>query len=73
MKETKLYPPKWSLRFFRWYCHLDYQEDIEGDLMERFEGRLEEEGKGSKVAVHQRYFAAFQAGNHQVNRTKLSL
>lgn len=30
-------PPKYSLRFFRWFCHTDYAEDIEGDLLERFE------------------------------------
>lgn len=37
-------PPKLFLRFFRWYCHHDYQEDIEGDLLERFEGKLEIKG-----------------------------
>jgi putative ABC transport system permease protein len=36
-------PPKLPLRFFRWYCHPDYQEDIEGDLLERFERRVEED------------------------------
>ena len=30
-------PPKFWLRFFRWYCHPDYVEDLEGDLLERFE------------------------------------
>lgn len=30
-------PPKYPLHFFRWFCHPDYVEDIEGDLMERFE------------------------------------
>ncbi len=39
-----LSPPKLPLRFFRWYCHPDYQEDIEGDLMERFESKVEEKG-----------------------------
>ena len=29
-------PPKWLLRFFRWFCQADYVEDIEGDLLERF-------------------------------------
>ncbi len=32
-------PPKYPLRFFRWFCHPDYVEDIEGDLMERFDRR----------------------------------
>lgn len=37
-------PPKVPLRFFRWYCHPDFMEDIEGDLLERFERRAEEKG-----------------------------
>ncbi|MEO9869608.1 FtsX-like permease family protein [Ekhidna sp.] len=32
-------PPKYPLRFFRWFCDPDYVEDIEGDLLERFEKR----------------------------------
>ena len=34
-------PYKWPLRFFRWYCHPDYLEDLEGDLLERFERKVE--------------------------------
>jgi putative ABC transport system permease protein len=37
-------PPKLPLRFFRWFCHPDYQEDIEGDLVERFEMRATKNG-----------------------------
>ncbi|MDX2246816.1 MAG: FtsX-like permease family protein [Bacteroidia bacterium] len=37
MKTQKnISPPRWLLRFFRWYCHPDFAEDIEGDLCERF-------------------------------------
>ena len=43
----KTSPPKYLLRFFRWYCHPDYQEDIEGDLRERFERKATEKGVGS--------------------------
>ncbi|MEO9869606.1 ABC transporter permease [Ekhidna sp.] len=32
-------PPKYWLKFFRWFCNPDYAEDIEGDLLERFERR----------------------------------
>ncbi|CAD5263017.1 MULTISPECIES: ABC transporter permease [unclassified Imperialibacter] len=39
------HPPKLPLRFFQWFCHPDYREDIEGDLVERFEKRVEEKGK----------------------------
>jgi len=37
-------PFKAIIRFFRWYCHPDYQEDIEGDLLERFNRKADEEG-----------------------------
>ena len=37
-------PPQLPLRFFRWFCHPEYREDIEGDLLERFEKRVDEVG-----------------------------
>lgn len=37
-------PPKHLLRFFRWFCHLDYAEDIEGDLHEEFYKNIEKYG-----------------------------
>lgn len=30
-------PPKYALRFLRWFCRPDYIEEIEGDLVEIFE------------------------------------
>ena len=44
MEPIKTQPPRWALNFFRWYCKLAYQEDIEGDLLERFERNVEEVG-----------------------------
>ena len=38
------YPPGPFLRFFRWYCHRDYVEDLEGDLLERFERVADQQG-----------------------------
>jgi putative ABC transport system permease protein len=38
-------PPVLLHRFFRWFCHPDYREDIEGDLVERFEKRVAEGGE----------------------------
>lgn len=29
-------PSRIALTFFNWFCHPDYREEIEGDLMERF-------------------------------------
>ena len=38
-------PPKFFLRFFRWYCHPRLIKPIEGDLMELYEERLKEIGR----------------------------
>lgn len=37
-------PPAWLLKLFRWFCHPEYVEDIEGDLTERFQLLVEESG-----------------------------
>ncbi len=29
------------LRFFRWFCHPDFVEDIEGDLQEKYEHNIQ--------------------------------
>ncbi|MBK6264394.1 ABC transporter permease [Marivirga sp. S37H4] len=42
MEKEKNKVPKWALRFFRWYCQPDFVEDLEGDLLERFERRSQE-------------------------------
>ncbi|WP_425389505.1 ABC transporter permease [Ekhidna sp.] len=38
-------PPKFFLRFFRWYCHPRLVKPIEGDLMELYDERVKELGK----------------------------
>jgi ABC-type antimicrobial peptide transport system permease subunit len=42
MKEQ---PPKLFLRFFRWYCHPEMVNHIEGDMMELYAERLRGSGK----------------------------
>jgi len=37
----KISPPKWPLRFLRWFCREDYIDEIEGDLIELFEKHYE--------------------------------
>ncbi len=37
-------PPNWILSFFRWFCKPEYLEDIEGDLLERFNQRVTTDG-----------------------------
>lgn len=39
------HPPKFFLRFFRWFCHPSLQNPIEGDLMEFYEERMQEMSK----------------------------
>ena len=36
MNQKKNKPSRIALTFFNWYCHPDFREEIEGDLMERF-------------------------------------
>src|SRR5687768_12788313 len=45
LKKDKTNPPKIFLRFFRWFCHPDLVDFIEGDLMELYQERLRESGK----------------------------
>ncbi|MBX2816466.1 MAG: ABC transporter permease [Saprospiraceae bacterium] len=37
-------PPSWALRFLRWFCREDLIEEIEGDLYELFQDRMELDG-----------------------------
>jgi len=38
----KTHPPKYALKFLRWFCREDYVEEIEGDLTEVFEKQYEQ-------------------------------
>ena len=38
-------PPKRLLQFFRWFCHPDFAEDIEGDLHEKYDRHLQKHTK----------------------------
>ncbi|MBI3218860.1 MAG: ABC transporter permease [Bacteroidetes bacterium] len=45
MKHNSQHPPKFFLKFFRWFCHPKLQKYIEGDLMELYDERLRQKGK----------------------------
>lgn len=45
MESSENRPPRLFLKFFRWFCHPDYREEIEGDLIERYENYSEQNGK----------------------------
>lgn len=44
MNQTPQSPPRLLLQFFRMYCSPQLVEDIEGDLLERFDHRIEKQG-----------------------------
>ena len=46
-----LQPPKYYHRFFRWFCHADFYEELAGDLEEAFFQNVEK--KGQRYARHQ--------------------
>ena len=45
-------PPKYALRFLRWFCHEDYLEEIEGNLVELYEVQYEESEKKAKRSFY---------------------
>lgn len=40
-------PPKRAIQFLRWFCKKDFVEEIEGNLLEIYESRLDHKPKGS--------------------------
>ncbi len=36
-QDHDLKPPSWTLALFRSLCHSDYREEIEGDLIEKYQ------------------------------------
>jgi putative ABC transport system permease protein len=45
VKKDNTTPPKLFLRFFRWFCHPELKNYIEGDLMELYEEQVNEYGE----------------------------
>ena len=45
MERPEYKPPRIMLAFFRWYCHPDIREEIEGDLLERFHNYSKQNNK----------------------------
>jgi ABC-type antimicrobial peptide transport system permease subunit len=44
MSTPEIDPPRWALRFFRWFCDPDCRDDIEGDLYEIFQNTIAAKG-----------------------------
>jgi len=50
-------------KFFRWYCHPDFAEDIEGDLIEKFERRANQKSvKSAKWTFAKDVIRLFRPG-----------
>jgi putative ABC transport system permease protein len=44
--KTRPTPPNLFLKFFRWFCHPNLVDHIEGDLLEDYGARIKKSGKG---------------------------
>ncbi|MEL6560962.1 MAG: ABC transporter permease [Bacteroidota bacterium] len=53
-------PPKYALRFLRWFCEAESIEEIEGDLVELFEYRYEESPSKAKRQFVWRVLLSFR-------------
>lgn len=42
--KNNIRPPKWALKFLRWFCREDLSDAVEGDLIELFDRRAEAYG-----------------------------
>lgn len=70
-------PPQWSMFIFRLFCHPDFKEEIEGDLLEKFENDCRDKnpsvaGKNFRNEVFKliRWNIVFNIKTHTVNTRK---
>lgn len=57
------HPPKWALRFLRWYCRAEYLDEIEGDLFEFYYLRSKESTKSANLFFIWNVFRSFRLVN----------
>lgn len=66
-------PPKWADRFLRWYCNPRFLEEIEGDIYELFERRIEHQNpKVAKVKFVWDVFRFFRWSNIKKSNSKIT-
>ncbi|WP_370088996.1 ABC transporter permease [Ekhidna sp.] len=66
----ELQPPKWAIRFLRWYCREDYLDEIEGDLFEFFYRRSETSRRSANLFFIWNVIRSFRFTN--LKKTQLS-
>lgn len=62
MKKWEIPPPKWPLKFLRWFCDPEMLEDIEGDLTELFGMRVTEKPLLAKLTFWVDVLLMFRPG-----------
>jgi len=66
-----IHPPNWADRFLRWYCNPKFLEEIEGDIYELFDRRLEVRGpKMAKAKFIWDVFRFFRWSNIKRSNSK---
>ncbi len=68
MDNPEIHPPGLWLRFFRWFCHPDCVEDIEGDLHEIYQRNANEKGEKRAVDVCTSCAEVVSPGNNKIIR-----
>lgn len=64
------HPPKLGLRFLRWFCREDYLEEIEGDLVELFELRLNNSVRNARFRFYWDVIRSFRLKNIKILNTR---
>ncbi len=60
---AEIHPPKWALKFLRWYCREDYLDEIEGDLFEFFYRRSTQSQRQANLFFVWNVFRSFRIIN----------
>ena len=64
-------PPKWAVRFLKWYCNPRFLEEIEGDVYELFDRRVAKEGlKMARFKFHWDVLRFFRWSNIKRSNSK---
>jgi len=57
------HPPKWALKFLRWFCREDYLPEIEGDLFELYNLRTKKSIRSSNLFFIWNVIRSFRSTN----------
>ena len=61
------HPPKWALRFLRWFCREDYLPEIEGDLFELYHLRVKTSSRSANLFFMWNVVRSFRLTNLKTN------